>query len=280
MSVDEKRQLIDPFDEPVSVRRQCELLGLNRASYYYQPATVTPLNLRLMRLIDEQYTRTPFYGWRRMTAYLRRVEGSAINGKRVRRLMRLMGLVAIYPQPQTSRRATDHKIYPYRLRHLPIVRPNQVWSTDITYIRLVNGFMYLTAVIDWYSRYVLAWHLSNTLDTQFCLVALEQALTQGLPEIFNTDQGAQFTANAFTSRLEQAGITISMDGRGRALDNVFVERLWRSVKYEHVYLHDYHTVSDLRAGLKAYFHFYNQQRYHQALNYRTPAEVHCLRQLL
>lgn len=188
--------------------------------------------------------------------------------------MRLMGLEAIYPQPQTSCRVVEHKIYPYQLRNVTIVRPNQVWSTDITYIRMARGFMYLTAIMDWYSRYVLAWHLSNTLDTHFCLVALEDALAQGQPDIFNTDQGGQFTSQAFTGRLEQAGITISMDGRGRALDNIFVERLWRSVKYEHVYLHDHATVPDLQAGLRDYFHFYNHHRLHQSLDYLTPAEVH------
>lgn len=258
----------------MSIRRQCELLQLNRASYYYQPATTSELNLGLMRLIDEQYTRTPFYGWRRMTAYLRRVEGHLINGKRVRRLMCLMGLMAVYPQPQTSRANPDHRIYPYRLRAVSIVRPNQVWSTDITYIRMSQGFMYLTAIIDWYSRYILAWQLSTTLDTHFCLVALEEALAQGSPDIFNTDQGVQFTSFAFTTRLEQAGITISMDGRGRALDNIFVERFWRSVKYEHVYLNEYHSVSQLRQGLTHYFHFYNHERLHQSLGYRTPDDVH------
>ena len=185
-----------------------------------------------------------------------------------------MGLQAIFPGPKAKKLGDEHKIYPYLLRNVPIVRKNQVWSTDITYIRMVTGFMYLTAVIDWYSRYVLAWQLSNTLDNTFCLLALEQALAQSKPEIFNTDQGVQFTAHSFTSRLEQAQIKISMDGRGRALDNVFVERLWRSVKYEHVYLYDHPTVADLQAGLSDYFDFYNQQRFHQSLADRTPAEVY------
>lgn len=227
-----------------------------------------------MNMIDEQYTDTPFYGWRRMTTYLRRVKKQAVNGKRVRRLMRLMGLKAVYPGPKAKKGGDAHKIYPYLLRRVPIVRQNQVWSTDITYIRMATGFMYLTAVIDWYSRYVLAWQVSNTLDNYFCLVALEQALAQAKPEIFNTDQGVQFTAHNFTGRLEQENIQISMDGRGRALDNVFVERLWRSVKYEHVYLYDHATVADLQAGLDRYFDFYNHRRFHQSLDDRTPAEVY------
>jgi putative transposase len=250
-------------------------LGLNRGSYYYQPASESELNLKLMNLIDEQYTETPFFGWRRMTVYLRRVKEYEINGKRVRRLMQLMGLQAIYPEPRPKHQpASEHKIYPYLLRNLAIVRPNQVWSTDITYLKMSNGFMYLTAVIDWYSRYVLAWQLSNSLDNHFCLVALEQALAQATPDIFNTDQGVQFTADSFTQRLDQAKIKISMDGRGRALDNIFVERLWRSVKYENIYLNDYATVSDLHAGLTTYFDFYNHRRFHQHLNNLTPAEVH------
>ena len=265
--------LIEPEHSQLSIRRQCELLGLNRATYYYQPAPESELNLRLMRLIDEQYLKTPFYGWPRMTAYLRRQE-YAVNHKRVQRLMRKMGLQAIYPKRRTTVAAAGHKVYPYLLRNLAITRPNQVWSTDITYIPMLHGFMYLVAVIDWYSRYVLAWQLSNTLDGLFCLDALERALTQGSPDIFNTDQGAQFTALAFTARLQAAGIRISMDGRGRALDNIFVERLWRSVKYEHVYLFEYELVSELEKGLREYFTFYNHERPHQSLSYQTPAEVH------
>lgn len=274
MSIEQKRQLVEPAHPELSVRRQCELLGLNRASYYYQPAQASELNLKLMNMIDEQYTATPFYGWRRMTTYLRRVKKQAVNGKRVRRLMRLMGLQAIFPGPKAKKSGDEHKIYPYLLRNVPIVRQNQVWSTDITYIRMATGFMYLTAIIDWYSRYVLAWQLSNTLDNYFCLVALEQALAQAKPETFNTDQGVQFTAHSFTGRLERDNIRISMDGRGRALDNVFVERLWRSVKYEHVYLYDHSTGSDLHAGLSYYFDFYNHRRFHQSLDDRTPAEVY------
>jgi putative transposase len=226
-----------------------------------------------MRLIDEQYLRTPFYGWPRMTAYLRR-QGYTVNSKRVRRLMQRMGLQAIYPKPKTTKASQERKVYPYLLRDLAIDRPNFVWSADITYVPMRRGFMYLVAVIDWYSRYVLAWQLSNTLDSSFCLNALQQALAQGRPEIFNTDQGVQFTAHAFSGCLETAHIRISMDGRGRALDNIFVERLWRTVKYEDIYLKEYATVPHLDAGLAAYFRFYNHERLHQSLDYRTPAEVH------
>ncbi len=268
-----KRALIEPGHAELSIRQQCELVGLNRATFYYEPAGESELNLRLMRLLDEQYTRTPFYGWPRMTAYLQQ-QGYAINPKRVRRLMGLMGLQAIYPKRCTSMAAADHKVYPYLLRGLVITRPNQVWSADITYIPMVHGFMYLVAVIDWFSRYVLAWQISNTMDGLFCLEALERALALGQPDIFNTDQGAQFTAAAFTNRLETAGIRISMDGRGRALDNVFIERLWRSVKYEHVYLHAYETVMQLVTGLDGYFRFYNHERPHQSLSYQTPKAVH------
>jgi putative transposase len=267
--------LIEPDHPELSVRRQCELVGLSRATFYYEPAQESDFNLQLMRLIDEQYLKTPFYGWPRMTAYLRRPPHEyPVNHKRVRRLMALMGLQAIYPKRRTTIPAAGHRVYPYLLRNLAITRPNQVWSTDITYIPMQHGFMYLTAIIDWYSRYVLAWQLSNTLDRSFCMEALEHALTQGRPDIFNTDQGAQFTAQAFTSRLEADEIRISMDGRGRALDNIFVERLWRSVKYECVYLNDYETVLQLEMGLQNYFMFYNDERPHQSLSYRTPAEVH------
>ncbi len=257
----------------MSLRRQCELLGLNRASLYYVPVGESAENLHLMRLLDEQYLRTPFYGWPRMTAYLRR-QGYPVNGKRVRRLLQKMGLQAIYPKPKTSRAAQERRIYPYLLRGLEILQPNFVWSADITYLPMRQGFMYLVAIIDWFSRYVLTWQLSNTLDGYFCLDALQQALSQGRPVIFNTDQGSQFTADEFTACLERATIRISMDGRGRALDNIFIERLWRSLKYEDIYLKDYASVPELAAGLTAYFHFYNHQRPHQSLNYCTPAELH------
>jgi putative transposase len=272
-SVEVKRAMIDRDQAEISIRRQCELLRLNRATFYYQPASETPENLQLMELIDKQYTQTPFYGWPRMTACLQRA-GYEVNHKRVQRLMGLMGLQAIYPKPRTSIPASDHKVYPYLLRGLVITRPDQVWSSDITYIPLPGGFMYLVAIMDWYSRYVLAWRLSNTLDSLFCIQALQEALQDRQPEIFNTDQGCQFTAVAFTGILEAAGIRISMDGRGRALDNIFVERLWRSVKYEDIYLKNYATVLALIDGLTHYFAFYNQERLHQSLDYRTPTEVY------
>lgn len=246
---------------------------MNRSSYYYVPATESPLNLQLMRLLDEQYMRTPFYGWPRMTVYLRS-QGYAVNHKRVQRLMQKMGIQALYPKPSLSKANREHQIYPYLLRGLAITHPDQVWSTDITYIPMRNGFLYLAAVMDWYSRYVLAWQLSNTLDTLFCVAALKQALQLGRPAIFNTDQGAQFTALAFTSVLEQAAIQISMDGKGRALDNIFIERLWRTVKYEDIYLNDYDSGPALFAGLQAYFTFYNDVRPHQSLDYRTPAAIY------
>lgn len=227
----------------------------------------------MMRWLDEQYTRRPFYGVRRMRAVLR-AEGWAVNVKRVRRLMRAMGLEAIYPKPRLSRPGPGHRIYPYRLRGLVIERPDQVWGSDITYVRLREGVIYLVAILDWYSRYVVAWEVSVTLEGAFCLTALEWALEKACPEIFNTDQGAQFTSEAFTGRLEARGITISMDGRGRAMDNIFVERLWRTVKYEEVYLRDYGGVGEAVKGLGAYFRFYNHERPHQALGYRTPAAVY------
>jgi putative transposase len=257
----------------LSVRRQCELVGLNRATFYRQARGETPMNLRLMRLIDEAYTRTPFYGYRKMTVYLNS-QGYRVNRKRVARLMRTMGLQAIYPRRRTAIADREHKKYPYLLHDLDITRPNQVWSADITYVPMPTGFMYLVAVMDWFSRFVLAWQLSNTLDGLFCLAALRLALQQGQPDIFNTDQGVQFTADAFTSQLQAARIRISMDGRGRAFDNIFIERLWRSVKYEEVYLKDYPTVSALEIGLHHYFQFYNYERPHQSLAYRTPADIH------
>lgn len=257
----------------MSLRRQCALLGLTRSSLYLEPRGESTDNLHLMRLLDAQYTATPFYGSRRMTAWLRS-QGYAVNRKRVTRLMRQMGMEAIYTKPQLSQAAEGHVIYPYLLRGVKIERVNHVWSTDITYIRLHGGFIYLVAVIDWWSRYVLSWAVSITLDSSFCLEALETALRRGRPEIFNTDQGAQFTSRAFTERLRQGGVQISMDGRGRALDNVFVERLWRTVKYEEVYLREYNTVREAQHGLGRYFGFYNDERLHQALGYRTPAAVY------
>ena len=257
----------------MSVRRQCELLGLNRSTLYYRPAPAAADDLRLMRRIDEQYTARPYYGSRRMTAWLVQ-QGEAVNRKRVQRLMRVMGLEAIYPKPRLSTPAAGHRVYPYLLRGVAIDRADQVWSADITYVPLPTGFMYLAATIDWYSRYVIAWRLSNTLDGSFCLDMLDEALGRGRPEVFNTDQGVQFTARAWTSRLETAGVQVSMDGRGRCLDNVFVERLWRSVKYEDVYLRGYEAVPALQVGLGRYFAFYNDERLHQSLGYRTPAAIY------
>jgi putative transposase len=265
--------LIDVGHPALSVRRQCELLGLNRSSLYYEPAGETAENLRLMRKIDEQYTACPFYGSRRMTEWLTR-QGEEVNRKRVQRLMRAMGLEAIYPKPRLSTAGKGHKVFPYLLRGVTVERPDQVWSTDITYVPMMGGFMYLAAVIDWYSRYVITWRLSNTLDGSFCLEMLDEALRGGRPEIFNTDQGVQFTAAAFTGCLESAGVAVSMDGRGRALDNVFVERLWRSVKYEDIYIRGYEAVPELHHGLGRYFGFYNNERLHQSLGYRTPAAVY------
>ena len=255
------------------MRRQCELLGLARSTCYYRPAEESAENLRLMRLMDEQHLRRPFYGSRNLTTFLRRA-GESVNRKRVRRLMRLMGIEAMYPRPRTTRRNAEHRVFPYLLRDVEIERPDQVWSSDITYVPMPRGFMYLTAVIDWFSRYVLAWRLSNSLEGSFCVEALEDALCRGRPEIFNTDQGSQYTAVAFTGRLQEAGIGVSMDGRGRALDNAFIERLWRSVKYEWLYPHGFDTVSALQRGLVEYFAFYNQERFHQGLANRTPAEVY------
>ena len=255
------------------MRRQCELLGLSRASLYYQAGEETATNLRLMRLLDEEYTRHPFYGSRRLTAWLNR-QGEEVNRKRVQRLLRLMGLEAIYPKPRLSVADGSHRVYPYLLRGVGIDRVNQVWSADITYVPMPKGFMYLAAIIDWYSRYVVSWRLSNTLDGLFCQEMLEAALAQGRPEIFNTDQGVQFTAVGFTARLQEAGVLVSMDGRGRCLDNVFVERLWRSVKYEDIYLRAYATVAELERGLGSYLRFYNEERLHQSLDYQPPWEVH------
>ena len=265
--------MIDTKHQEISIRRQCELIGLNRSSFYMKPAGETALNLEMMRRIDEQYLKTPFYGYRRMTAHLRR-QGYEINPKRVARLMQKMGLQALFPRQKTTSSAQGHKIYPYLLRDVSITHSNQVWSTDITYVPMRNGFMYLVAIIDWFSRYILTWRLSNTLDGAFCLAALDQALANGRPEIFNSDQGSQFTANAFTKPLLDANIRISMDGRGRALDNIFIERFWRTIKYEDIYLKDYETVPALKIGLTDYFQFYNHKRLHQSLGYRPPAEVY------
>jgi putative transposase len=272
-TVDRKRALIEPVHHHLSICRQCELLDLNRSTYYLPPATESEENLRLMRSIDRQFLETPFYGSRKMAEHLNR-SGEAVNRKRVHRLMTLMGLEAVHPKPRTSVAAPGAKAYPYLLRDRKLTRIDEVWSSDITYIPMRHGFMYLTAVIDWFSRYVLSWRLSNTLDGGFCLEALDEALAGGKPEIFNTDRGSQFTSQEYTGRLEEAGIAVSQDGRGRALDNVFIERLWRSVKYEDIYIKDYELVPELALGLTAYFRFYDEDRPHQALDYRTPGEVY------
>lgn len=266
-------QWIDPQHESISVRRQCKLLGIHRSQLHYEPVPETDENLQYMRLIDEQYLKTPFWGSRNMTTFLRQ-QGHAVNRKRTQRLMRKMGLEGLSPGPSTSRRHPRHKVYPYLLRDVVIERPNQVWSSDITYIPLRRGYLYLVAVLDWYSRFVLSWRLSNSLDTEFCVAALDDALELGCPEIFNTDQGAQFTSRVFTDRLQSNAIAISMDGKGRALDNVFIERLWRSVKYEDIYLKEYETGTDCQKGLRSYFQFYCHERPHQSLDNRTPWSVH------
>jgi putative transposase len=265
----ERLAMVDGSRTDLSVRRQCTLLRLARSGVYRQSAAPDPEELAVMRWLDEQYLATPFYGSRRMTAELRQV-GHQVNRKRVQRLMRLMGLEALGPKPKTSRPSAQHRVYPYLLRGLTIDRPNQVWAADITYIPMAQGFLYLVVVMDWHSRYVLAWRLSNTMDTSFCLDVLEDALRKGRPEIFNTDQGAQFTSAAFTDKLEAAGVRISMDGRRRWLDNVFVERLWRSLKYEEVHLKAYANGLEARIGIGQWFRFYNERRPHQALGYKTP----------
>ena len=266
--------MIDADDPKLSVARQCRILNLNRSTYYYKKKPVKPEDLKLMRIIDEQYLKTPSWGSRSMRNHLRRL-GYKINRKRVQRLMRRMGLEAIYPKPRTSRPHPQHKVYPYLLRNLKINRPNQVWAIDITYIPMSRGFMYLVAVMDWHSRKVLSWQLSNTLDTDFCVQAVEQAISRfGIPEIFNTDQGAQFTSDAFTGLLKEHGINISMDGRGRVQDNIFIERLWWTLKYHYLYLWSFASGSELRQGLGQWFEFYNAQRFHQALDNLTPDEVY------
>ena len=257
----------------VPICRQCELLGVSRSGAYYEPSGPDAEELALMRELDETYTRRPFYGVRRMQAHLAR-QGRRINVKRVRRLLRIMGLYALYPKPRLSTPGPDHVVYPYLLRGLLVERPNQVWASDITYIRLTRGFVYLVAILDWFSRYVLAWELSNTLEAGFCVRALQRALEKACPQIANTDQGSQFTSGPWIGALQAADVRISMDGRGRAYDNIFVERLWRSVKYEEVYLHDYRDPQEAWLGLDHYFGFYNHERLHQSLEYQPPAALY------
>ena len=273
-SAAEKRLLIDTKHPKISVVRQCRLLGLSHSSLYYQPVPVSAENLTLMRLLDEEYTRHPFLGVIKLTDWLKKQGYPHVGTRRTRHLLRLMGLMAIYPGPNLSRRAPGHKIYPYLLRNVPIVRVNQVWSVDITYVRLKGGFVYLVAIIDWFSRYVIDFGISITLEADFCIEALERALLRGKPEIFNSDQGSQFTSPRHTKILEAASILISMDGKGRAIDNIFVERLWRSLKYEEVYLKEYETVQEAKIGIKTYFDYYNNERAHHSLDMKTPAEVY------
>ena len=279
MSRAERRALVERADPALPVSQQCRLLAVSRSSVYRQPPEVSHEDRTIMALIDRQYLARPYYGSRRMAAWLA-TQGHTVNRKRVQRLMRLMGLVAIYQRPNTSKPAPENKVYPYLLGGLSIARVNQVWCTDITYIPMAKGFLYLVVVMDWLSRAVLAWRLSNTLGADFCAEALEEALAQyGKPEIFNTDQGCQFTSIEFTSIeftgvLERGGITISMDGKGRCMDNIFVERLWRSLKYEEIYLHAYTSVAEAKAGIGAWLGFYNEERQHQSLGYRTPRQIY------
>ena len=275
MTLEQRRNAIEPAHKKIPVYRQCELLGLSRSSLYYKPRGRTEYNEMLMKLIDKQYVETPFYGIDKMTEFLC-CQGNHVNHKRVRRLMRQMGLEAVYPLRKHGLSISDrqHKIYPYLLSDAAIIRPDQVWSADITYIRMYRGWLYLVAVMDWFSRYVLSWEVSTTLESEFCVTALKRALSFGRPEIFNTDQGSQFTSDDFTKVLLEAGVQISMDGKGRVFDNIFVERLWRTVKVEEVYLRDYQTVAEARYGLGRYFEFYNNRRFHQALGYCKPAEIY------
>jgi putative transposase len=273
MSAAERCALVDRADPVLSVTAQCRLLKIARSTLYYQAAPMDPADLALMRRMDELYTASPFYGSRRMVAVLRR-DGWRVNRKRVRRLMRLMGLEAIYQKPTTSKGHPEHKVYPYLLRGLVIERPNQVWCADITYIPMAKGFVYLVAVMDWFSRRVLSWRLSITMETDFCVDALQEAMARyGKPEIFNTDQGVQFTSIGFLEELDSRGVRISMDGKGRFLDNIFIERLWRSLKYEEVFLKAYGSVMEARRGIGDWISFYNEERPHQALGYRTPRGV-------
>lgn len=258
----------------LSIRRQYQLLSLNRSRLYYEQRPETERNLAVMEAIDRQYLETPYYGILKMTVELKK-QGFHVNHKRVQRLMRVMGIMAIYQKPRTSQRNRQHAVYPYLLRNLAIERPNQVWAADITYIPMAHGFVYLVAILDWHSRFVLSWRVSNSMHGGFCLEALEEALQQyGPPEINNTDQGSQFTAQPWIDCLRAQTVRISMDGQGRFLDNIFVERLWRTVKYEDIYLKRYESVSALKAGLTTYFRHYNQERPHQALSYQTPAQVY------
>ncbi len=276
MPLEEKKKKIQPLHPQLSIHRQCALIGLPRSSYYREISTEQekPENLEIMKIIDKEYTKHPFYGTRQMRNVLRR-KGYKINRKRVQRLMRKMGIQSIAPKPNTSKAHPQHKVYPYLLRNFDVIRSNQVWCSDITYIPLAGGFVYLTAVMDWHSRYVLSWELSITMDNDFCVSALERALRcHGTPYMFNTDQGSQYTSHEFIKVLKDKDIKISMDGKGRAMDNIFIERLWRSVKYEEIYVNEFKSVEQLRKALKKYFDFYNHERPHQSFDGQTPAEVY------
>ena len=268
--------IFDKKDRQYSQSKQCELLGINKSTLYYEPVPVSQEDLDIMALLDKKYTARPYYGVRRMTAYLTKDEGCVVGRDHVRTLLRRMGIMALFPTRNLSKPNLAHKIYPYLLTGVEILRVNQVWSVDITYVRLAHGFAYLVAVIDWYSRRVLSWRLSNTLESDFCVEALEESMRlYGKPEIFNSDQGSQFTSESFTSRLIAGNVRISMDGRGRAYDNIFIERLWRSVKYEDIYLRQYRSIPECRIGLGEYFRIYDVERRHQSLDYKTPYEVYC-----
>jgi putative transposase len=273
LSRKQRQTMIEPHSKKISVRRQCELLGVTRSNLYYKKAPISQENADLMRKIDVQFNKTPFFGSRKYSV-LFKSNGQRANRKRIQRLMRVMGIQAIYRKPFTSKTDKQNKIYPYLLRNLEIDRADQVWTSDITYIPMRRGFLYLVAVMDWHSRYVLSWRLSNSMDTSFCCEALDEALAEKKPQIFNTDQGSQFTSTDFTDRLKKGDVKISMDGKGSYLDNIFVERLWRSLKYEEVYLHAYESPREAKAKIAAWIYFYNFERPHQSLNYRTPWEVY------
>lgn len=272
--MNQRKSMVDPLNQPLSISRQCEMMGVSRSSYYYQPIPISQEELELMRKIDELYLANPSSGSRTISRQLGR-QGITANRKRVQRLMQLMGIEAVYPKPRTSHPHPQHKIYPYLLRGLTINRTNQVWATDITYIPMASGYMYLVAIMDWHSRMILSWRISNTLDTAFCIEALKEALSRyGAPEIFNTDQGAQFTSDAFTKVLEDNHVAISMDGRGRCQDNIFVERLWWTLKHQYIYLHSFDTGKALQRGLAEWIQYYNHERGHSSLDDRTPDEVY------
>ncbi len=271
MSKEERRKMVDADNKEISISRQCELLGISRSCYYYKPKGESEANILYMKLIKEQFAITPFYGARKMTAHLRSL-GYHVNYKRIRRLMKLLGLRAIYPQPDTSKPNKEHKIYPYLLRDMKISRPDQVWSLDITYIPMRKGFMYLIAIIDVYSRYIVDWELSNNLEKEFCIDTIKRSLKTSKPEITNTDQGSQFTSNDFVKTILDADVKVSMDGKGRALDNVYIERFWRSFKYEDLYLKSYEDGKELYGGIKAYVDWYNNTRPHAGIEYQIPAE--------